>query len=115
MFPYGSFPHFFDDGGLIDSGFVLGMIGKEEFLRYNTERNDDRCLDVAETTKQPITDEEAERLMQKFARCRNATEFQSLPTEQRNLALRSLLESGASIRQVSRITGVSIGIVRKFG
>lgn len=113
-YPYSSFPHYFDAHGLIDSGFILEMIGKEEFLRYHNAKNEDRCLDIPETKKLPVTDEKAERIMWEITRCKNATEFQSLPTEQRNRALERMLKSGASIRQVSRMTGVSFGVVRKY-
>jgi transposase len=52
--------------------------------------------------------------MRQISRCGNATEFQKLPVRERDTALRKLLDAGVSIRQASRITGVSFGIVRKF-
>ena len=90
------------------------MIGKDEFLRFNNAKNEDKCLDISETAARRMTEEEAERTMQKLSHCKNAAEFQALPVKDRDSYLRRMLEAGVSIRQASRITGVSPGIVRKF-
>ena len=90
------------------------MIGKDEFLRFNNAKNEDKCLDISETAARRMTEEEAERTMQKLSHCKNVAEFQALPEKDRDSYLRRMLEAGVSIRQASRITGVSPGIVRKF-
>ena len=46
--------------------------------------------------------------------CQNASEKQSLTVEKLDEGLREPLRHGVSIRQASRITGISFGIVRKF-
>ncbi|MBR3955832.1 MAG: hypothetical protein IKJ63_10220 [Clostridia bacterium] len=69
-----------------------------------------------DTTARPtarVTDEEAKRLMLKYAHCGNASEFQALPIEKRNKYLAKLKEKGLSIRQISRLTGISYYIIQK--
>jgi hypothetical protein len=61
-----------------------------------------------------VTDEEAKRLILKYAHCGNASEFQALPIEKRNKYLAKLKEKGLSIRQLSRLTGTSKGIVERI-
>ena len=45
--------------------------------------------------------------------CRNASEFQSAGKETQEAIIRTLLEFGGSLRQISRLTGATIGIIRK--
>lgn len=113
-YPYSSYASYFDDSGLIDSEPVMSLLGKEEFERFCCTPNADRCLEISDDSKRGVTDEQAEKLMRQISRCGNATEFQKLPVRERDAALRKLLDAGVSIRQASRITGVSFGIVRKF-
>ena len=112
-YPYSSFSDYFTNG-LIDSEPVLSRMGKEAFLQFHAEQNQDACMDMGEKRPQRMTDEKALRKMKKMCGCENAAEFQTLPTEMRNAALARLLKKGVSIRQASRITGVSVGVVRKF-
>ena len=93
---------------------MLEMIGKEEFERFNCTKNDDRCMEIADNQRKRVTDEQAKKLMQRFSGCDIAAKFQALPMERREKALRKMLEAGVSIRQASRITGVSFGVVRKY-
>ncbi len=113
-YPYSSFPRYFDEKSIVDRGFMLELIGKEEFLRYNNAQNEDHCLEISETTTRRMTEEDAERTTRRLSHCNNAAEFQALPVKERDSCLKRMLKSGVSIRQASRITGISLGIVRKF-
>ena len=56
----------------------------------------------------------ARKIIKKVSQCDNATEFQELPQEKRDRYIRKLKEREVSIRQISRLTGVSFAIVRKI-
>ncbi len=112
-YPYSSFSDYFTNE-LIDSEPVLEQMDREAFLHFHAEQNDDVCMDLEESRPVRMTDEKALKKMRKISGCENAAEFQKLPVETRNAALSRMLKKGVSIRQASRITGVSIGIVRKF-
>ncbi len=112
-YPYSSYSRYFESEGIIDSALIAGMIGAEEFKKFQSTPGKEECLDDRENIKRNVTDERAIELMRKITGCQNASEYQSLTAEQRDEGLRELLRHGVSIRQASRITGVSFGIVRK--
>ena len=113
-YPYSSYPRYFTDK-LIDSELALSLIGKESFAEFNCKPNEDRCLEITETDRKRLTDEQVKKLITSISGCRNAADFQRLPTVERDKAISAMLEKGVSIRQASRLTGISVGIVRKNG
>jgi len=116
QYPYSSYKHYIQSEGsrLIDIDFILDMIGRDEFIKFSNMNNNDNCLELAEKTFR-LSDEELSDLMYEVTKCKNTTEFQKLDATARDRYIRKLKERGMSIREISRITGVSIGIVRKNG
>jgi REP element-mobilizing transposase RayT len=100
-------------GQLTDTDFVLEMIGKDEFVRFNNQVNDDKCLELEEK-KFRLTDEQAKKVMAKISKCDSASEFQELDIKNRDKYIRAFKENDMSVRQISRLTGISFGIVRKI-
>ena len=113
-YPYSSYARYFEPQGVIDSTVIAGMMGEDEFRRFHSTPGKEACLDVRESIKQHVTDQQAVALMRKLTGCENALEYQSLTAEKRDEGLGKLLGHGVSIRQAGRITGISFGIVRKF-
>jgi len=113
-YKYSSYQEFYNDSDLIDKEFVLDVIPLEIFEEFNNTIIKDNCLDIDEKSVVRVTDEQAGRIIYKYSKCRSVAEFQNLSTKQRDKCLLKLRESGLSIRQISRLTGVSYGIVRKF-
>jgi len=107
-------PGYYESQNMIDNSAIAGMMGAEEFKRFHSTPGKEECLDMLESAKQHITDEQEIELMRRITGSQNASEYQSLTTEKRDEGLRELLRRGGSIRQISRITGISFGIVRKF-
>lgn len=101
------------DGQLTDIDFVYEMISKDRFISFNNEANDDKFLDL-EINNFRLTDAEAREIILKISNCKTVTDFQGLDIEHRNRYLKKSKESGISIRQLSRLTGVSKGIVEKI-
>ena len=112
-YAYSSYPNYFA-GGLIDCEPILNQMGKGAFFQFHNQPNQDSCLEIAEKRPARLTDEKALKKMRKISGCENAAQFLGLPPEKRDAALARLLKKGLSIRQASRLTGVSFGIVRKF-
>jgi len=113
-YSYSSYARYFDSQSMIDNTVIAGMMGAEEFRNFHSTPGKEECLDVRESAKQHATDEQATALMRSLTGCQNASQYQSLTVEKRDEGLRELLNHGVSIRQASRITGISFGIVRKF-
>ena len=71
-------------------------------------------MDVSDKAITRVTDEQASVLIKKIAKCDNVSDFQNLDIVTRDKYLKKLKDKGLSIRQLSRLTGISISIVRKF-
>ena len=86
----------------------------EDFEKFNNEIMAETCLDVEDKPRIKVTDEQAKRMIEKISKCKTVAEFQQLGNGSRDKYLKKTRESGLSIRQISRLTGVSFNVVRKF-
>lgn len=114
-YPYSSYRAYFGDSTFVDTAYILQIWPTDEFVELNEATVEANCLDISENVVIRVTDEQASVLMRKIAKCENATEFQNLDPIKRDKYLKKLRDAGVSIRQLSRLTGISIGIVRKMG
>lgn len=112
-YPFNSYNEYITKSYIVDSEFCYEIIDKEEFIRFNNENNYDICLELEDNNFRP-TDEEAKVIIQKISKCKSITDFQNLSIDKRDKYLKRLREKGLSIRQISRLTGVSFNVVRKF-
>ena len=99
--------------GITDIDFVMSLMDKEAFIKYNNEKNSDECLDNEEKEFR-LSDPDAKKVIYQVSKCRNIMDFQELETQQRNEYVKELKRKGLSIRQISRLTGVSFAIVRRM-
>ena len=90
---------------LTDTEFVLSVLPADQFIEYHQQENNDKCLEIDEQFR--LTDDEAKALILKISKCRNVTDFQQLDIKKRNVYIHKLHEKGLSIRQISRLTGVT--------
>ena len=72
------------------------------------------CLDVPDVMRRRVTDQQAKQLMVIISKCANVTDFQALNVEDRNNCIREMKESGMTLRQISRMTGVPYYAVQKM-
>ena len=59
-----------------------------------------------------LTDDEACEIIRKETGLERISLIETLPYQQRNQAIRILLDAGGSLRQINRLTGVSIRLIR---
>lgn len=111
---YSSYSECLCNGELVDAEYVLRFCTVEEFAGLNSEIVETECIDISEKQVTRVTDEQAKLLIKKVSKCDNVSDFQNLETSKRDKYLKKLKEKGLSIRQLSRLTGVSFSIVRKF-
>ena len=102
-----------EEGGVIDFDYTLSLIKKEDFIVFNNEKNNDFCLDITHKEFR-LNDSDARKIIKKVSKCNSLTEFQELSQEQRNKIIKMLKQNGLSIRQISRLMGISKGIVEKI-
>lgn len=113
-YKFSSFSDYINDGELIDREFLYSLIDSEKFEKFNAEENYEKCLDIEEKYRIRVTDEEAKVIIKKLSKCQSVAEFQELDIKLRDNLIKIFIEKGLSIRQISRLTGTSFGIVRKF-
>jgi REP element-mobilizing transposase RayT len=113
QYPYSSFRDYLDlaTESLVDRERVFELVDRGDII---SEQQDEQssCLEVDLSTR--LTDKDARNLILQVFGCKSAADFQSLDVESRNRYLEQLRQQGLSIRQISRLTGVPFGIVRKF-
>lgn len=110
-YDYSSMREYLSDPLLVNTGFAISMLPNDEFLAYHRAENDDHCLEIDENFR--LSDEAAKAIILKVTKCKNAAEFQLLDVKDRNRYIHKLHEKGLSIRQISRLTGISKKIIER--
>ena len=98
--------------GPTDTARALDLIGRDRFAGFVSAPNDRKHLDVADVFR--MTDADLREVMGRATGCSDASAFQRLGEPDRDEGLRALRSAGGSIRQVSRVTGVNVGVVRRI-
>lgn len=114
-YAYSSYAEYLGNSALVDADDILRIWPVDAFVELSETIMEADCMDLSLNEPIRVTDEQAGAMMRKLSKCGNATEFQNLAPEKRDRYLKELREKGVSIRQLSRLTGISIGIVRKIG
>ncbi len=109
-----SYNDYMGRNGVTDTAFVLSMMPARELDEFSAHAAADEFLDVEEGACRRLTDDDASDVIGRLSGCRSASAFQDLPAEERDRLLGEILAAGVSVRQASRLTGVSVGVVRKF-
>jgi len=113
-YPYSSFAEYLYDSKQVDIRFALSMLPLDEFISFSNEPNSDKCLEIILSKRNAVTDEQAKEIITKVSRCKSVAEFQSLEDIKKERFLKKIYDKGASIRQISRLTGISKGLVEKY-
>ena len=113
-YPYSSYAEYAGRSGFVDTDYVFTMITRESLLAFcNEEHEAEDCLDVKDRPSSRVTDEMAIKIIRSVSGCNNAAEFQRLPLGIRNQYLRAIKKQGVSLRQLSRLTGISYYVVQR--
>ena len=113
-YTFSSYNEFFKKQTFVDCGFVLGMIKKDDFIKFNNEKAFEQCLDIEEKPTIRVTDEQAKKIIIKYSKCKSISEFEILPTDLKEKYIKNFHAKGISIRQISRLCGETKGLVEKY-
>jgi REP element-mobilizing transposase RayT len=113
-YAYSSYMEYFNESSFVDRDDVLNLMTVDEFIGLHQQAVDTNCMDIAEKAILRVTDEQAKELIRKISGCENVSDFQNLDTDRRNKYLKKLREKGLSIRQLSRLTGISFSVIRNI-
>ena len=115
-YPYSSASEYIGiDSGITDTSFILDVIDRESLVQYIMQENNDKCLEMENVSRKGVTDTVAVEMIKK--------EFGTLTPEPGRKSDRAafsdsvarLYRKGISIRQLSRLTGISRGILQRCG
>ncbi len=77
-------------------------------------KDDVNCLDIDNEKPQlRLSDDQVWQPINKVAGVKNSSAFQHLDKERQREILRMLLDNGASVRQLQRLTGLGRGIIQR--
>ena len=111
-YKFSSYNEYINKENLVDIDFCFSVIDKEQFIEFNNEFNDDVCLDISDNDFR-LTDDEALKIIWKICKCKSVSDFQKLDKVKRNYYIQKFHQRGLSIRQISRLVGLSRKVVEK--
>lgn len=101
-----------DSAEIVDTSMLFQYIPAEQFRSYANVESDAECMDI-ENIRRRIPDPEAWKLIKELSGCANSNEFQSLTINQRNRYFFLLNKKRLSLKQLSRLTGISVGVITR--
>ena len=113
-YEYSSYNEFFKTSDLIDKEFVFGIIPVELFTQFNSEFANDKCLEIEDKPVVRVTDEQAQKIIYKYSKCKTVSEFQELKQASKEKCIKKFQDNGVSIRQIARLCGETKGMVEKY-
>lgn len=96
-------------GGFVDIDFALEITPHNELMKFMEQYTEESFLDV-ENINVRVNEKEASRIVAETVK----VNIQQLNTEERNKILMELRKKGLSMRQINRLTGISISIIRNL-
>lgn len=101
-----------NDFSIVDGEKVVEAMRPFQFAEYHKNIVESRFIDVNEKVIQRKTDEDIIELLKKKYKCNSTSDFQNLSIPKRDKYVMELKNYGASLRQISRLTGISLGVIR---
>ena len=99
------------DDDITDREFARALAGKSELSAFLREEENDSCLDVEETVRTHLTDTAARELIVKEFGLLTPSPEKAKERAALNASIRRLLAAGVSVRQLSRLSGLSKKII----
>lgn len=98
---------------LVETKFLLEIIGKNKFVEFNNMITDDKCLDIREIPKK-ITDEQAAKLIMKYINSNSIYDIHELNDKRKAAVLKMLQKNGVALRQIERLTGIRVYAINQL-
>ncbi len=98
---------------ITDVSFMDSIIPHDALIAFHEQLGNEPCMDIKEKPEIRLTDEDAKIIIERITRCKSIDDFQGLTPIQRDKHIAKLRENHLALRQISRLTGVSLTVVRK--
>ncbi len=98
--------------GFVDTQFASSLFPSQaEMIRFFCTDSKEQHM---EAFTKPRSDDDVKEIMQSVTGCCTPAQFQALSLTERNNAISLLINEGLSLRQISRLTGVSRYVINKL-
>lgn len=112
QYRWSSWRYYTGTKGIVETELILKLVGGiDGFLEFSLQEDGTEHLDIRETHR--IKDNSAKRIIKETLNLDSGTQIQNMNREARDKALHRLKESGLSIRQIERLTGINRGIITR--
>ena len=116
-YKWSSYKEYIGKPFICDIDFGLDMISTSRknaiqlFKEFNSIENKDTCLEYDENIR--LTDSEAREIITKISNTNNHSDAVHLEKDKRTKLIKESREMGVSMRQLSRLTGITLGVIRR--
>jgi REP element-mobilizing transposase RayT len=117
-YKWSSYNEYIKEAVVINRDFVLGMFSNDKakaielFCKFNYQKNNDMCLEDEDKIR--VSDSELKERLAKLGII-NVSEFRQFKKSKRNEFIRELKSvEGVTIRQLSRVTGISKSVINSI-
>ena len=116
QYPWSSYQEYITKPEMCDAAFTLKLFSEDYqeafalWQEFNQAENNDQCLEYDDGTR--LNDKEAKELILSIVDVKIPTEIQRYEKQKRNLIIKTLKDQGLPVRQITRLTGISYGIIR---
>ncbi len=114
---WSSYNEYIRKPSVTDTGFVLQLYSDNSkkavdlLITHTNEQNDEKCLEYEDKTR--LSDAEVREYFIKLG-LQNSSDIQKMRRDERNNAIRQVKAvKGVTIRQISRITGISKSVIAR--
>ena len=111
-YPYSSWREYLSKPWLTDVDETFRLIEYDDLVAFHQILGQEDCLDDTPRPAGHLSDAQALLLIEQLSGCKNASEFQKLSPAARDRAILALRDNHLSIRQIARLTGSSLMVVR---
>ena len=112
-YKYSSYNEYNKDSSFVYRKFALELLSADKFEEFHNFDDSYLHLDIEEKLKLRVTDEEAKRIIINTAGLKSVEDYKELSRAEQIEHIAQLKERGLSIRQISELTGLSFGTIRK--
>lgn len=117
-YPWSSYNEYITKSSLCDTDYITSLFAEDKskaillFQQFNAQENNDKCLEYEEPQK--IYDDEAIQMIIEISGVKEPLEIQILEPDKRVKVVKELRSIGLSMRQIERLTGLSISTIRRL-
>ena len=112
-YPYSSFREYLGRPDLVDMDCVEQYVTAASVVEMSREEMTEQCLEMRDAPPKRVTDQQAQEIMKQVSGCADPSAFQALGVINRDKCIRRMKKAGLSVRQISRLTGLSFYLVQK--